>query len=115
MWTDVHRECPTAWSLYGSEEYGTSGDWKLVHRVKHHRTEAATFKYLNFTVDDPGYYRFYMWVFYDAVAGNNDGHQLRQIIPNPSGYSVHYGEKWTAPANATAALREQSTTGPHAG
>ena len=45
-------------------------------------------------MDDPGYYRFYMWVFYDAVGGNSDGHQIRQIIPNPSGYAVHYGEKW---------------------
>lgn len=69
-------------------------EWTLIHQVAFPRTEPETMRYLNFSVTDPGYYKYYQWYFDASVGGNNDGPQLRQILLNPSGYATHFGEPW---------------------
>ena len=63
VWHHWSVECPSSWKLYGSEgtqaanqlNGGGGMDWQLIHEVTTPRTEPATFKYLNFTVSDPGF------------------------------------------------------------
>ena len=67
VWRQWNMECPTSWRLFGSEgttdptelNGGGGMGWTLVHEVGTSlaRTESETFKYLNFTVTNPGYYQ----------------------------------------------------------
>jgi hypothetical protein len=103
LWYTSSSECPSKWRLYGQEE--TSGSWELVDTMLGPRTEPATYKFMNRTVDNPGYYTSYKFIFSEwapvngASVDTSDGHVLRDIILNPNGFATHYG---SAPARLEA-------------
>ena len=93
VWASQTVEAPTAWDLIASEDYET---WDTIHSVDTGATEAMNFKYTNFTVTSPGYYKYYAWFFKDAISsygasGTYDGFYMREIFLNPSGraWNIH--------------------------
>jgi hypothetical protein len=92
VWNTEDSESPSRWSLYASE--GPDSPNVLIDEFKGPRSEPANYKYLNATVDRPGYYKRYIFVFTEwaprngNLASNNDGHQIREIILNPAGSAV---------------------------
>ena len=91
-------ECPAKWRLFGSESETGGGEWHLVDTVDGPNTEPVTYKYLNRTCDDPGYYTSYKFVFtewapasgYGSTA-QSAGYVIRDIVLNPNGAAWHYG------------------------
>ena len=61
------------------------------------RTQPQTYKFINRTVESPGFFQYYRWIFTDwapARADSNwasDGHRFREIVLNPNGFAMHYG------------------------
>lgn len=104
-----HTEQPVAWRVYGLESPALK--WELVDTFKGPRTEPATYKFMNKTCDNPGFYRYYRWVFSDwaPARGNgaytSDGYRFRELILNPNGFAMHYGAAMAKPAREKAPRR----------
>ena len=94
LWRYKSNECPSKWRIYGKETSGSV--WELVDTMDGPRTESASYKFINRTVDSPGFYQFYLWQFLEWAPSNgggstSDGHQMREIVLNPNGFAMHYG------------------------
>ena len=61
------------------------------------RTQPQTYKFINRTVESPGFFQYHRWIFTDwapARADSNhvsDGYRFREIVLNPNGFAMHYG------------------------
>jgi len=106
LWDSEYLESPSAWRLFGRE---ASADlWSLVDTMATPRSEPATYKHINRTAQEPGYYAQYKFVFseYAPIRGDSaqtsNGHVIRDIIFNPNGFALHYG---SPPARAASVQR----------